>query len=100
MSATPAVSPDPIQQAIETCIAPNNLVEIRGKKLDKRIRSKFYTDQDEMVRALAKASAGGEFEALWYTLQRLKPETDHKTKSANGQTTNEQDILSYEWLVI
>ena len=95
-----AATEELIQQAIQTLFSPDDMVEVRGKKLDKKIRSKFYADQQQMVRALAKANAGGKFEALWYTLQRLKPGIDPETKSVNGQTTNTSDILSYEWLVI
>jgi hypothetical protein len=65
MSETLGVSTDPIQQAIQTLFVPGSPVEIRGKKLDKSIRSKFYADHGKIVRALGKANKGEEFEALW-----------------------------------
>jgi putative DNA primase/helicase len=90
-----------IQQALQVLFQPNNLVEIRGRKLDKKIGLLgFHTDRTQMAHILSTGSEGGEYEALWYTIQRLKPDIDLRQKEENKKATDRTDILSYEWLVI
>ena len=87
-----------ISKAISILFQPGQLVEIRGKFREGGMASLYFTDLEKMGRVLDKNDQSGQFEAIWYTLQRLKPGTD-KTKDP-GKATSRDDILSYEWLVI
>jgi hypothetical protein len=97
MDAEGAVIRD-ISKAISILFQPGQLVEIRGKFREGGMASLYFTDLEKMGRVLDKNDQSGQFEAIWYTLQRLKPGTD-KTKDP-GKATSRDDILSYEWLVI
>jgi hypothetical protein len=89
-----------ITKAIDLLFEPGEIVEVRGKKLDGNIRSKYYIDHERMAQVLARADESGKFEALWYTLQRIKPEINGLTKQRLGLSTARNDIRSYQWLVI
>ena len=88
-----------IEQAISVLFKPGQLVEVRGKKIGGGIASKYYTDHEHMAEVIAKADASEKYEALWVTLQRVKPGTD-ATRNADKPTTGRDDIEAYEWLVI
>src|SRR5208282_3695330 len=88
---------DEIIKAVKLLFQPGQLVEIRGKRLDGGMASAYYTDHERMARVLAKNDDKGEFEAIWFTLQRIRPGTD-QTKV--DSSTIRADITNYEWLVI
>jgi hypothetical protein len=88
-----------LEQAISVLFKPGQLVEVRGKKIGGGIASKYYTDHEHMVCVIEKANSTEKYEALWVTLQRVKPGTE-KTRTDEKSTTGNNDIEAYEWLVI
>jgi len=87
-----------LEQAIRILFRPGDLVEVRGKLLTGTCRSKFYSDHKRLARVIEKANASGKYEAIWCTLQRLKPSAlDCKQRD---ESTGREDIQSYEWLPI
>ncbi len=87
-----------IQRAISLLFQPGQLVEIRGKFREGGMASMYFTDLHKMARVLEKKDANGRFQAIWYTLQRLKPGIDQSKDP--GKATSRKDIAAYEWLVI
>ena len=87
-----------IQRAISLLFQPGQLVEIRGKFREGGMASMYLTDLDKMARVLERNDANGRFQAIWYTLQRLKPGIDQSKDP--GKATSREDIAAYEWLVI
>ena len=88
-----------LEHAISVLFKPGQLVEVRGKKIGSGIASKYYTDHGYMARVIEKANSSEKYEALWVTLQRVKPGTE-KTRTDEKPTTGNNDIEAYEWLVI
>lgn len=87
-----------LEKAISILFQPGDLVEIRAKLLTGKCRSKFITDHHKLAEVIAKANAKDEHEAIWCTLQKLKPSAlDSKQRD---ESTGREDIQSYEWLVI
>lgn len=92
------MSLEEIQRAIGLLFQPGQLVEVRAKFRNGQMASLYFTDLARMARALAKNDANDEFQALWYTLQKLKPGIN-LTKDP-GKATVRDDVACYEWLVI
>lgn len=87
-----------IRSAIGILFKPGQLVEIRGKSRKGQVSRQYFTNHVEMARFIAKANLMTGWEAIWYTLQGLRPETvDTKVK---GQMTRREDIDCYQWLPI
>ncbi len=84
---------DDIVTGIKLLFKPGQLVEIRGKRLDGTIFSKFFTDHDRMARVLSKVDEESEFEAIWYTVQELKTDVNWQNKQQFGLATNRDDCL-------
>lgn len=85
-------------KAINTLFKQGDIVEVRGKLLTGRVRSKFVNDPEQMARLIDKANSSGQYEAIWVTLQRLRP--DILSRHVQGEAANREDIQSYEWLII
>jgi hypothetical protein len=88
-----------IEQAIKVLFRPGALVELRGKQIKGDLASSYFTDHERMARVIEKANRAEKYEALWVTLQRVKPGTE-KTRTDQKPTTGNNDIEAYEWLVI
>lgn len=98
-NGTAQVGTTRIEEAIGVLFRPGQLVEVRGKKIGGGIASKYYYDHEHMSEVIAKADASEKYEALWVTLQRIKPGAD-ATRTADKPTTGRDDIEAYQWLVI
>jgi hypothetical protein len=76
-----------IQRAIDLLFEPGQLVEVRAKSRAGTPSSRYFADHHKMAQFIAKANEKTGFEAIWYTLQTLKPGVaDSKLK---GQMTSE-----------
>jgi hypothetical protein len=83
---------DDIVTGIKLLFKPGQLVEIRGKRLDGTIFSKFFTDHERMARVLTKVDEEGE-EAIWYSVQELNTDVNWQNKQQFGLATNRDDRL-------
>jgi hypothetical protein len=88
-----------IEQAIRVLFRPGALVEVRGRQISGDMASSYFTDHERMARVIEKANNAEKYEAIWVTLQRVKPGTK-KTRTDEKPTTGNDDIEAYEWLVI
>jgi len=88
-----------IEQAIRVLFGHGALVEVRGKQIKGDLASSYFTDHERMARVIDRQNKTEKFEAIWVTLQRVKPGTE-KTRTDEKPTTGNSDIEAYEWLVI
>lgn len=89
-----------IKFGISILFRPGQIVEIRGKKIDGTMVSEYFSDHEKLAQVLASVDAKNGFEAIWYTLQPIKPDVDIEKKLQGGLSTDRDDIASYHWLVI
>jgi hypothetical protein len=87
-----------LEKAIRILFQPGDLVEVRGKLLTGKCRSKFYSDHQLLAAVIEKANASEKYEAIWCTLQKLKPSALNSKQ--RNESTGREDIQCYEWLVI
>lgn len=87
-----------LKQAIRILFCPGDLVEVRGKLRTGTCRSKFCSDHRLLADVIEKANASEKYEAIWCTLQKLKPSA--LGFNQRNESTGREDIQSYEWLVI
>jgi hypothetical protein len=88
-----------IEQAISVLFRPGALVELRGKQIRGGMASNYFIDHERMARVIDRANNAEKYEAIWVTLQRVRPGTE-KTRTDEKPTTGNNDIEAYEWLVI
>jgi len=96
-TAVPLDKNEEILKAANVLFEPGQLVEVRLKKRDGRIASRYFKDHEKMAVGLAKEDASEKWAAAWWTLQQLKPGA-HAGKQARG-ATKRGDIEAYRWLV-
>lgn len=88
-----------IEQAIRVLFRPGALVEVRGRQIGGNMASSYFINHGRMARVIEKANNTEKYEAIWVTLQRVKPGTE-KARTDEKPTTGNGDIEAYEWLVI